>query len=255
MSACLSAALEYREAGLHPLPLLPRSKRPVGPWKEWQTRMPTVEEIFSWYERMPDANVGLIMGRGVWALDIDGPDGQCALQDEGVLLSASMGYPCSITARGCHVFFAGDVQDRIGLLPHVDVRGTGYVVAPPSIHESGHEYRWEMPLIGALPQPPAALSKLLERPAVPNGANVGWIALAFNGVGEGQRDLTCFRLACYLFSKGIPGDVVEAILLNWAPNCTPAFEPDLVVKTVASASRYSERGAPSGYGTARKAAR
>jgi hypothetical protein len=250
---CLSAALEYREAGLHPIALLPRSKRPAVQWREYQERMPTIDELLAWWNRMPDANVALVMGRGTFALDVDGPDGGAALAAAGVSIDPA--WPRSITARGFHLFFAGDVQDRIGLLPHVDVRGAGYVAAPPSIHESGHVYTWARPITGALPGAPAALMELLRRPAVPNGANVGWIALALSGVGEGQRDLTCFRLACYLFSRGLPGDVVEALLLNWAPNCTPPFDPDLVVKTVASASRYSDRDVPRGFAAPQKAGR
>src|SRR5260370_38993418 len=56
----LAAALEYREAGLHPIPLTPRSKRPaLGSWKRFMHQMPTVGELESWWAANPDANVGI----------------------------------------------------------------------------------------------------------------------------------------------------------------------------------------------------
>lgn len=237
MNQFLQAALEYREAGLHPIALLPRSKRPLVPWREFQERMPTVEEIQGWWAVCPDANVGVILGRGAFAVDVDGPEAVDALRSAGIELGDG---PTSITSRGFHKFYSGAAPDKVGLLNHVDVRGVGYVVAPPSIHESGHVYRWESPIGTApLPTAPAALMALLAE-AKPRAAATQekWLSLALEGVGEGSRDVTCYKLAAYFVSKGVPQDVIESLLFLWADKCEPPFPHEEVVIKVQSASKH-----------------
>lgn len=237
MNQFLAAALEYREAGLHPIALHPRSKRPLVSWKEYQERMPTVEEIQGWAAVCPDANVGIILGRGAFAVDVDGPDAEAALRAAGIDLGRG---PCSVTSRGRHVFFQGAAPDKIGLLEHVDVRGVGYVVAPPSVHESGHVYRWERPITGALPVPPAGLMALLaEQKPRAAATQEKWLSLALEGVGEGTRDVTCYKLAAYFTGKGVPQDVIEALLFLWADRCEPPFPHEEVVRKVQSASKHT----------------
>jgi hypothetical protein len=232
----LTAALEYREAGLHPLALLPRSKRPLVPWREFQERMPTVEEIQGWWAMCPDANVGIILGRGAFAVDVDGPEAVEALKAAKIDLGDG---PRSKTSRGFHMFYGGGAPDKVGLLDHVDVRGVGYVVAPPSVHESGHVYQWERPITGALPlAPPALMALLAEQKPRAAATQEKWLSLALEGVGEGTRDVTCYKLAAYFTSKGIPQDVIESMLFLWADRCEPPFPHEQVVIKVQSASKH-----------------
>lgn len=237
MNQFLAAAIEYREAGLHPIALLPRSKRPLVPWREFQERMPTVEEIQGWWAVCPDANVGIILGRGAFALDIDGPEAAEALMAAGINVGNG---PTSVTSRGFHKFYGGAAPDKVGLLNHVDVRGVGYVVAPPSVHESGHVYRWESPIGTApLPTAPAALMALLaEKKPRAAATQEKWLSLALEGVGEGSRDVTCYKLAAYFVSKGVPQDVIESLLFLWADKCEPPFPHEEVVVKVQSASKH-----------------
>lgn len=243
MTTLREAALEYREAGLHVIPIMPRSKRPLVPWKEFQDRMPTVAEIEGWFSICPDANVALVMGRGVFAVDVDGPEGEQALASAGIDLSTA---PRSRTSRGYHVFLKGsEIPDRIGLLPKVDVRGVGYVVAPPSIHESGHQYEWVRPIEGVLPLASERLFDLIRRPttqAPAGGTGTDWFTQSLVGVAEGGRDHTCTRMAGYLLGKGVPQDAVELILQRWAEQCVPPFPSDQVSKCVESIAR--REGAP-----------
>lgn len=234
----LDAALEYREAGLHVVALRPRSKVPLVPWREYQDRMPSEEEIRGWFAVCPDANIALIMGRGAFAVDVDGVEGERALAAAGIDLTAA---PRSKTSRGFHVFLSGqEIPDRIGLLPKVDVRGVGYVVAPPSIHESGHVYTWERSIDGSLPTGPERLYDMIRRPQAQTTPGLGgtdWFTQALIGVAEGGRDATCTRLAGYLLGKGIPQDAVELILQAWAERCSPPFPSDQVSKCVESIAK------------------
>jgi hypothetical protein len=60
--------------------------------------------------------------------------------------------PTVATSRGRHVYFRAAVDtEKLG---DGELRGNGgYCLLPPSTHESGHRYRWEIPLpAGALPK-------------------------------------------------------------------------------------------------------
>jgi hypothetical protein len=102
--------------------------------------------VCAWWQRWPDANVGIRTGRLV-VLDVDGPYGGLALAE---LEAAHAPLPATRraqTARGQHIYFraAGrEVPSSAGrLAPEIDVRGNGgYIVAPPSLHRSGQRYRW-----------------------------------------------------------------------------------------------------------------
>ena len=243
---CHQAAREYLALGCHPIPVQPREKKPLVEWKRYQTEAPLLDEIDAWWETWPDANVGLVLGRGAFAVDLDGDrDAEALLHAQGVYLPAA---PVSRTANGFHVFLSapGPVPDRVALLggpkpkPQVDIRGVGFVVAPPSIHPTGAQYVWKLPLAWPLPAAPPALLELITRGrARMNGpAGSGWVAESLRGAGEGVRDATCTRLAGYLLGKGLDAPTVEALLIeSFARNCTPPFPAHDVRKCVQSIAR------------------
>jgi len=257
---CLEAAREYLALGLHPIPCAPRDKRPLIAWRRFQNQAPTAEQIESWWTQWPDANVALVLGRGIFAVDLDGDGAEMLLLDQNVDLPETA--PRVRTGAGQHTYLAADVEiaNRTALLstgghkPQVDIRGTGgYVLAPPSIHPSGSVYEWLEPLSIPPPQAPASLLQLLARPSAPAPAPAQsseaqpvtasgstqprWIAEALKGVGEGQRDDTCARLAGYFVGKGVAAEIVTALLIEWGARCTPPFSERDVRKTIVSIVR------------------
>src|SRR5262245_33603292 len=173
----LAAAQEYLRLGYHPIPCAPREKRPLVAWKAFQTTMPTAEQLTAWWDRTPDANVALVLGRGRFAVDLDGGEAaEALLAQAGISLPAEA--PRSRTGGGYHVFLSSynPIPDRVGLLttdgskPQVDIRGIGIVVAPPSIHPSGARYEWLTPLVAKPPHAPFALTELIGRSAAPASA-------------------------------------------------------------------------------------
>ena len=238
MSSLHEAARLYHALGLHPIPLEPRGKRPLlASWKPYQDTQPTVEEIDTWWTATPDANIGLVLGRSTFALDIDGPSGMAALTAAGLTYPELFNGDAAIveTGKGWHLYYRGQVPDRIAMLDHVDVRGVGYVVAPPSIHPNGRTYAWVGGSVKAFPQPPAALLALIRKDPKPaSTASASWVVDALAGAGEGERDVVCTRLAGYLWGKGLPQDVVEALMQEWGARCTPPFPPEQVTKCVVS---------------------
>ena len=64
MTDVATAAYAALDAGLCPIP--PRedgSKRPIGTWKQYQSRRPTDEEMFTWYDEGGASGLGTVTGR------------------------------------------------------------------------------------------------------------------------------------------------------------------------------------------------
>jgi hypothetical protein len=151
----LRAALAYAKAGFRVLPLGVRSKLPLIPEREGGRGVldATTDEfqIRVWWQRQPQANIGLAAGAGLLIVDIDVRDGKPG-REEFFSLEQKYGKlpetrTVSTGTGGTHLYFRvpEDFAARGRLAPHVDLRGAGcYVLAPPSVHpDSGIEYTWD----------------------------------------------------------------------------------------------------------------
>jgi hypothetical protein len=134
--------------------------------------------VLAWWTRYPLANVGLACGHRFDVLDLDGPEAVAALQAfaREYDLELPAGGPVVRTGRaeaGWHYYLTpANLGRGCGVLQGVDCKGRGgYVVAPPSWHVSGRQYRWVRGLNHPLPQLPgrlrAELQRSAERPAAP----------------------------------------------------------------------------------------
>jgi hypothetical protein len=101
-------------------------------------------QIRHWWERWPDANIGIATGpSGLVVLDIDGEDGLALFKELAgnptETLLAKTGRP-----KGLHLYYQGTgIPSSQVKGEHFDVRGaTGYVVAPGSVHENGTVYEF-----------------------------------------------------------------------------------------------------------------
>jgi hypothetical protein len=122
--------------------------------------------IEMWWSRWPEANVGLRTGIAMDVADIDSPagwHGLCHLLGD----DPPPGPRVRTGSGGWHLWFAPTgFGNRVHLLPGLDWRGSGgYVVAPPSRHASGGDYRWVRGPGDDLPVGPAELLALIEGPA------------------------------------------------------------------------------------------
>ncbi len=138
--------------------------------------------IRAWWEKWPKANVGIATGSvsGIWVLDVDSKSGGHESLRELEATHGRLPYsPLVITGSdGQHYYFRFDpgnpVKNRQGLVPGIDVRGEGgYVLAPPSIHKCGKNYKWEIDnrptAVRPVPPPAWLLDAVLGRraPEVP----------------------------------------------------------------------------------------
>ncbi|WP_162559675.1 phage/plasmid primase, P4 family [Methylobacterium radiodurans] len=142
-------AAEARRAvqhGLSVVPLKPRSKVPSVPHgidDAISTRM----GVRAHARAHQHDNYGLILDGEIFAVDVDGPEGEKSLQR---LIGRSREFPATvetITARGRQFIFRArpgrPVRSSCGRHgPGIDIKGQrGYVVLPGSVHPLGPTYR------------------------------------------------------------------------------------------------------------------
>lgn len=145
----LAAALWYAEQGLRIFPLSPASKIPFKGTRGCLDATTDAAVLREWWDRHPDANVGLATGHLVDVVDIDGLEGQVSRAEHADAFDALTVLGTVSTPRpgGMHLYVPGtDRQNKANLFHRVDYRATGgYVVAPPSRTEIG-TYDWLRPL-------------------------------------------------------------------------------------------------------------
>lgn len=113
------------------------------PWRDYQGRMPSEDDIRGWWHRWPFANPGIITGVNVVVVDGDTPEA-CAFLESGVITMT----PWKVhTARGAHYYFRANASLilRNSAANGLDVRGVGgYVVAAGAISGDYRPYTWEI---------------------------------------------------------------------------------------------------------------
>lgn len=164
-STMLGAALDYVARAVATVPLHTPSeagcscsrgpacespgKHPRVPWGDFQGRRATVAEVRTWWDRWPDANVGIITGMvsGIAVLDVDGRNGGFETLADLDAYGGAMPEDNPVVetgSRGLHHYFALSAPlPKAAPFQGIEVQGDGaLVVAPPSLHHSGRRYRW-----------------------------------------------------------------------------------------------------------------
>lgn len=164
----LRAARAYAERGWATFPV--RGKIPLTShgFEDASTDPAELERVFS-YPRT--TGVAIACGTsGLIVVDLDGDAARDAWAD---LVARSGGHEPTLVAEtgkpgGLHIYFAGEGRSSSRKLgPGIDTRGIGgYVVAPPSAHESGRDYHWREWRASLAPVP-AWLPPLLKSPPPP----------------------------------------------------------------------------------------
>ncbi len=159
----LQWALFYRAQNLSIIPV--SGKVPLIKWAKYQEVLPSEEEIKSWWEKWPEADIGCVTGAITQrlVLDIDGDKGFDAIKGNDLPVT-----PTVRTRRGIQYHFQlpkfSGKHTLAGVLPEVDVRGNGgYCKLPPSQYsDKSGRYTWINDLNTPLAECPEWLIKLLE---------------------------------------------------------------------------------------------
>lgn len=255
----LAAALDYLARGWAPLPMVPHSKRPLIPWRELRTRMPGAAEVRGWFAAWPSAGVAVVTGAisGLVVLDIDPAHG--GAESLAAIEERHGAVPPTVESRtgggGRHLYFAhpgGEVRNRVGLAPGLDLRGDGgIIIAPPSIHPSGKPYLWRKGHapgeIALAPLPVWLLRSRFGDEGQLGHSLAYWRELVREGVGEGRRNATLASFTGHLLWHGVDPDVVMELMLAWnQTRCRPPLPEGEVVRTVQSIERTHRRNQEEG---------
>lgn len=261
MNKICEAALKYAKRGWSVFPV----KRNKAPYTDNGFHDATTDPsiILKWWQKFPDANVGIATGHlshGLTVIDIDidrdkgiygdeSFDGWC--DEQGVYIDSLN----AVTGRGGkHLYFLSNYPygSKIGVLDGVDIKGEGgYVIAPPSIHENGNEYYFdgdedEDEIVCV--QEDSDVEYFLNEMCNTSGDNPPLEIPS--QTNEGNRNEMLFKMASSLQSKGTDDDVILSICQGYnEKNCNPPLDDDeveLIVKNVIT--RY-EKGTPKQPGT------
>ncbi len=194
-----------------------------------------VLKIKRWWHSWPDANVGIATGSvsGLVVIDLDNKNGKSGEENFRALADKHGGMPSTmtvVTGNGLHLYFrhsgVGIKSSTSKLAVGVDVRAdSGYVVAPPSIHESGRRYALQDDHeVLDLPQwlEEQITSSSVRGQTEDNEAGVGLLQEK-GDVLEGQRDDTLTRRAFSMrVRQGKSEDEIERLILEFnRTRCKP----------------------------------
>lgn len=252
----LDYALWYAQKGISVFPLIPRGKEPLTK-NSFKNASTNDDQIKTWWNRRPAANIGIATGVGavpLLVLDVDvghgaGHDGLQTIKElEEEHGKLPMTWVCKTGGGGLHYYFHcadPELTTGVNVLPGLDFRGLGgYAVAPPSIHKSGTRYEWTSdgdPRKGVqLAELPGWLADILK---AKKSDTTGFEAADIPAIiPEGGRNSELFRLASSLRAKGLSEtEMLAALAQINEERCDPPLS-DGELKTIChSASRY-ERG-------------
>ena len=249
----LKHAQYYGKMGLRVFPCKPKEKVPATA-HGCKDAVTDPGQIAAWWDGIHLYNIGIATGGGIVVLDVDvnhyagkyGDETLAELERQHGPLPDT--WTCLTGGGGVHYYFACDdpaLTVAAGFAPGLDYRGAGgYVVAPPSVHESGREYVWEVahtPTNCALAPLPDWLHTLMlngSKPAPTPRRE------APEKVPEGQRNQELFKLAASLRSKGLTVEEITAAVMEANKGrCNPPL-PDSEIKAICSSAGRYDRGKP-----------
>lgn len=232
------AALQWAKAGFSVIPVNASEKKPLVRWRGYIDQRPGTALISLWWNRWPDANIGVVTGSISDLVVVDADLKKASVSDMDDFLRE---HPTDLVVEtgsgGRHFYYRHPntaVVNRVAKDDSkFDVRGDGgYVVVPPSSHASGREYtfltggmkslrRKNRPVFKDdwIKKPTAVLNKRED-----HAPQEKWINDLLQGVTEGGRNDAATRLAGYFFSRGMAYDVVFTMLDDWNTKNKPAIE-------------------------------
>ncbi|GAA1053563.1 bifunctional DNA primase/polymerase [Dietzia natronolimnaea] len=228
--------------GLHVVPVAPRTKQPlITGWMDAATR--DLDQIRRWASEHPDANVGVVL-REHLVVDVDDAE-EFAMWLGDRALPRTM---TVLTGRGRHRYYTlpGLAEGlRTTKVPGADLKVSGLVVGPGSVHPSGATYRLATPQ-AMCEAPDWLIEQVVPAPPSPpeQGRDGEWtvqrqlrVASTVLAARVGRRNDLAFWGFCKAFESGAPEfvDRVRGAALG------TGLDPDEVARCEASAAERVAR--------------
>ncbi len=278
----LTTAMEYAAAGFRVFPLKPGGKKPITA-NGFKNATTDAEQLRRWWTSHPAANIGIACGaasgHNLTVVDLDIKPGKNGLRELFDWQKEHGELPKTLTVKtgggGYHYYYFTDKPykngtDILGAGSGIDVRDAGgYVVAPPSVHESGSRYEWadgfdvsriadggevleklltERETSTAAPSrvaPVASNSGLSDIKPISGGITDRITAKLGLNFSEGGRNDSIHRLAASLQARGYEdGAILELCERVNSERCTPPLPEKEVQTAVASALKSIGKGTP-----------
>jgi hypothetical protein len=187
---------QYLNSGWEIVPFEPRGKRPVMSLPLWRLKYATTSAALNYFHKHQDLNIGLTV-QGMTVVDLDTKEipGEFFCREFDDTLTSE-------TGRGFQFFFEADpvVQTSVKVFSdRVDMKCSGsFVVLPPSIHESGFQYKWVT--CGGLEKLPVKVRREWQKNYFRRG-NFRSFSLQAT-IPAGERNDTLFRYGRSLRKRG-----------------------------------------------------
>ena len=143
-----NTAIQYHQEGLQLIPIQYKSKLPVGRWEELQYKPETLDYIENNFKK--EVNIGIIGGQisgNFFALDFDNRKIFDRLYSKyNSFQKIVENTPLVETRRGYHLYLRSNEPLKKHKIKEfdIDLQGHGaYVVAPPSLYETGQPYLFQ----------------------------------------------------------------------------------------------------------------
>lgn len=200
-------AMFYAQNNIKTFPVKKQGKSPLCPNGFKSATMDKVV-LQEWNRKFPDCNIGIPTGlvNNIFIVDVDGAQGLKSL-NRLELIYGKLDAPTVKTGKGKHLYFQMPENIEIKcstskIADHIDIRANGgYVVAPPSIHETGHQYTWENFTFNQdFPQAPSWLISLItnaEKQTLP----VSGLLEEISSAPQGQRNDTLYKRSISLINR------------------------------------------------------
>ncbi|MEM0969537.1 MAG: bifunctional DNA primase/polymerase [Verrucomicrobiota bacterium] len=230
------AAMDYARSGWLVFPLRPKGKAPLTK-HGFKDATNNREEVRSFWNRWPTANIGLAIPPGFIILDLDSQEAIQKIQAQDLPLPTTVS---SKTARGAHLWYSVQGPVRQRSFPGVDIKAHGgYVVVPPSIHPSGASYRWTVPLEkAAISDCPEWLLHRITSPvqeARRTRCTNNWLVIVRSKVPKGQRNVQLAKFSGLLFRELHRAELAAELLYCWAQvRMDPPLPDDEIRRTLDS---------------------
>ena len=243
MKSVLDFALDFARRGWQVFPVEHKGKRPAT-LHGLNDATVDAEQIQAWFGNGRLYNIAIRTGGGSGfdVLDVDGDEGDKSLQALIAVYGKLPETPCVQTGGGGRHFFfkhAEGVRNSASVVGNkIDVRGDGgYVVAPPSIHANGNEYRWLTPPDTPLAEwPPWLLARMKAESRKTEPAHT---EPAAGTIAAGQRNTELTRLAGAMRRRGFDAVAIEAALQRHnIAHCSPPLSADEIRRIAQSVGRY-----------------